>query len=590
MGGDEPVGLCLVDSSGAIIDFDEAFAQLLGLPTSSSAVGRPLAELVPELSSLPEQGSHRVLRTSAAAMLELVCRCVPSLGHTVLARPLAPGSQRELEAIRHQLEVIVGSSPLAIIAIDRELRVTMWSRAAEQMFGFTEAEVLGRPYPLVPDNERQHFDRLWEEIQRQGEGFTALESTRRRKDGAIVEVRIHSAPLFDQRRQIVGCIALIEEMTKTRALEERIRQSQRMQAVGSLAGGIAHDFNNLLAGIVGTAELLDVDGGLSHDAQTHVAEILRVTGVARDLVAGLMTFGRRQVVRPIDTELNECLASAAKLVRHVIGEQIEFDVQLGTDPLPIRIDPTQFDQILINLAVNAIDAMPDGGTLEYSTKRLELTTGPMARESFACLTVRDTGVGIPADVLPRIFDPFFTTKAARGSGLGLANVYAVVTQAGGHVEVESELGVGTSFHLYLPLSKTVQHAPKRAVVGMPKGHERILLVEDDEVVRRSTAKLLGLLGYKVELAGNGVEALARVDAGLVVDLVLTDVRMPELGGAELAQQLYTRAPTLPILFMSGNLDVAELREQVEQGRVSFLQKPASLRELAQATREILDGR
>jgi two-component system cell cycle sensor histidine kinase/response regulator CckA len=592
MGGDEPVGLCLVDASGTIIDLDEAFTQLLGLPASMGAVGRPLAELVPELSKLPEQGSHRVLRATPSAVLELACRRVAPLGHTVLVRQLAnPPVVRELEAIRHQLEVIVGSSPLAIISVDREMVVTMWSRAAEQMFGWTEAEVLGRPYPLVPENERETFQRLWNTINRERVGFTAAESTRQRKDGGIVEVRIHSAPLFDQHGQIVGCIALIEEMTKTRALEERIRQSQRMEAVGSLAGGIAHDFNNLLAGIVGTAELLDVDDSLSHEAQTHVAEILRVIGVARDLVAGLMTFGRRQVVRPIDTELNDCLASAAKLLRHVVGERVELDVQLGTDPLPIRIDPTQFDQILINLAVNAVDAMPNGGTLEYSSERREVATGPMVREPFACLTVRDTGVGIPADVLPRIFDPFFTTKAAGGgSGLGLANVYAVITQAGGHVEVESKLGVGTSFHLYLPLSQAVQHAPKRAVVGMPKGDERILLVEDDDVVRRSTAKLLGLLGYNVELAHNGREALARVDAGLEVDLVLTDVRMPELGGAELAQQLYTRAPTLPILFMSGNLDVDELREQVEQGRVSFLQKPASLRELAQATREILDGR
>jgi two-component system cell cycle sensor histidine kinase/response regulator CckA len=595
MGGDEPVGLCLVDASGTIIDLDEAFTQLLGLPASMAAVGRPLAELVPELSSLPEHGSHRVLRATASAVLELVCRRVAPLGHTLLVRQLVNRDNqpvvRELEAIRHQLEVIVGSSPLAIISVDREMVVTMWSRAAEQMFGWTEAELLGRPYPLVPESERETFQQLWNTVNREGVGFTAVETKRRRKNGELVEVRVHSAPLFDQRGQVVGCIALLEELTKTRALEERIRQSQKMEAVGSLAGGIAHDFNNLLAGIVGTAELLDVDDSLSHDAQTHVAEILRVIGVARDLVAGLMTFGRRHVVRPIDTDLNDCLASAAKLVRHVVGERVELDVQLGTEALPIRIDPTQFDQILINLAVNAVDAMPKGGTLEYSTKRRELATGPLSREPFACLSVRDTGVGIPADLLPRIFDPFFTTKAAGGgSGLGLANVYAVITQAGGHVEVESKLGVGTSFHLYLPLSQAVQHAPKRPVVGMPKGHERILLVEDDDVVRRSTAKLLGLLGYDVELAHNGVEALARVDAGLEVDLVLTDVRMPELGGAELAQELYIRAPTLPILFMSGNLDVDELREQVEQGHVSFLQKPASLRELAQATREILDGR
>jgi two-component system cell cycle sensor histidine kinase/response regulator CckA len=512
------------------------------------------------------------------------------------ARRLAD-SQHELEVVRRQLDVIVGGSPLAIVSVDTQRVVTTWSRAAEQIFGWTAAEVIGQLYPLVPDSELETFERLWDTVHLTGVGFTAFEGKRRRKDGSILEVRIHSAPLFDQQGQLVGSIALLEDLTKTRALEERVRQSQKMEAVGSLAGGIAHDFNNLLAGIVGTAEMLEVDDTLGLDAQAHVGEILRVASVARDLVAGLMTFGRRQVVRPVDLELNTCLASAAKLIHHVLGERVELDMRLAVDPLPIRIDPAQLDQILINLAVNALDAMPHGGTLEYSAQQREVEIGPLSRGSFACLTVRDSGQGIPAEILPRIFDPFFTTKGVGvGSGLGLANVYAVVTQAGGHVDVESQVGVGTSFRLYLPISPIVQHVPKRTTDsmprgnGMPKGHERILLVEDDDVVRRSTAKLLGLLGYTVEIAQDGVEALARVDAGLEVDLVLTDLRMPNLGGAELAQHLYARLPALPILFMSGNLDVSELREQVEQGRVSFLQKPATLRELAQATREILDGR
>ncbi len=595
----EPVGLCLVDADGTIIDVDETFAELLEPSTSPADVGRPLRAALPELTDLPERGTHRVQRTGTSGVVEFVCRPSVARGHIVLARRLPelerqrePERQRENEALRRQLDVIVGSSPLAIVSVDRERLVTMWSRAAEQIFGWTAAEVLGRPYPLVPDSEREDFERLWDAVNGEGVSFLAYESQRRRKDGSMVEVRIHSAPLFDEHQALIGSIALLEELTKTRALEERVRQSQKMEAVGSLAGGIAHDFNNLLAGIVGSAELLEVEDNLSHEAHARVAEILRVAGVARELVAGLMTFGRRQVVRPVVTELNDCLASAAKLVRHVIGDRVEFDVQLAVERLPIRIDPAQFDQILINLAINAVDAMPSGGTLEYSAQRRELSTDAISRQSFACLTVRDTGVGIPPESLPRIFDPFFTTKQGGiGSGLGLANVYTVVTQAGGHVEVESQVGVGTNFHIYLPISQSEPRgAIKRPMTGMPKGDETILLVEDDDVVRRSTAKLLGLLGYNVELAHNGAEALTRIDGGLTVDLVLTDVRMPELGGAELAQELYSRVPTLPILFMSGNLDVDELREQVEQGRVSFLQKPATLRELARATREILDSR
>jgi two-component system cell cycle sensor histidine kinase/response regulator CckA len=250
--------------------------------------------------------------------------------------------------------------------------------------------------------------------------------------------------------------------------------------------------------------------------------------------------------------------------------------------------------VLINLAVNASDAMPNGGRLSFATAIVELHASPnpsLESVEHVCIEVRDSGTGIAADVLPHVFEPFFTTKGAgKGTGLGLANVYGIIRQAGGDVEVESSVGRGTSFRVYLPLTRPpatrVVSGPHPA--GLPRGSERVLLVEDNEAVRLSMAKLLAALGYAVTTAVDGMDALERIDAGLDVDVVLTDLAMPRLGGAELATSLAERKPDLPVMFMSGNLDVDELREQVEQGHVQFLQKPVSLRELALAVRAALD--
>jgi two-component system, cell cycle sensor histidine kinase and response regulator CckA len=271
----------------------------------------------------------------------------------------------------------------------------------------------------------------------------------------------------------------------------------------------------------------------------------------------------------------------------LLGDAIELRISTCDRVVPVRIDPTQLDRVLVNLAVNAADAMPTGGVFQVRTS---LITDPNGRS--VCVEVSDTGTGISADVLPHVFDPFFTTKAyGKGTGLGLANVYGIVRQAGGEVLADNEPGAGARFRVILPLvSQSPDQArpsPDAGPIPRARPGERILLVEDNDAVRKSTAKLLAALGYEVETACDGVEALARWDT-LTVNMVLTDLAMPRLSGVELAAQLCTRTPGLPIVFMSGDLNVAELREQVEQGRARFLQKPVSLRELAEVTREVLD--
>jgi two-component system cell cycle sensor histidine kinase/response regulator CckA len=595
-GARRDVGVCLLDASGVILELDTDFGRLVSLPWPAAARGRPLAQVLPSAPPLAKDEPTRAWHPEGNDVVELICRAVnlTPVAYTLTARLVRRESAlaSQLRVARQTLDSVIEASPLAITTLDHNKRVVMWNTAAERMFGWSQEEILGEPYPLVPKDELPSFERLFTQVVLEGEGFTAIDSIRQRKDGSHVEVRMHTAPLRDADGRVTGGMALLEDLTETRALEDRIRHSQKMEAVGRLAGGIAHDFNNLLTVIVGMGDLLALDDSLSPSAHEHVAEILDVVDSARELVTQLMTFSRRSVVRPKVLDLNERVREAGKMLRRLLGEEIELQLELDSVRAWVRLDPTQFDQVLLNLAVNAADAMPQGGRLRYSSA-LETHdhTGPLAPGTYVRLEVSDTGTGIPADVLPRIFDPFFTTKATgEGTGLGLANVYGIVRQASGDIEVDSREGEGTRFVIRLPLAARPQDAggAKQDRAALPGGSERLLLVEDNEQVRMSTAKLLSSLGYRVETACNGAEALELIWNGLEVELVLTDLAMPEVSGAELAEQLARHKPALPIIFMSGNLDVEALRVRVEQGKARFLQKPVTLRELAQTTREALD--
>jgi two-component system cell cycle sensor histidine kinase/response regulator CckA len=592
------VGVCLLDATGVVLELDTDFARLTEL--SGPRVGTALSELLPWAPPLADREPTHSCERRGEDLVELICRrvAIGPVAYTLTAQRIASESSlaQQLRVARQTLDLVIEASPLAITTLDRNKRVVMWNRASERMFGWTREEVLGQPYPLVPEGKRESFERLFEQVVMQGQGYTGVDSVRQRKDGSDIEVRMHAAPLRDAQGHAVGGMALLEDRSETRGLEQRIHQSQKLEAVGRLAGGVAHDFNNLLAVILGTSDLLALEAGLSANAIEYVAEIHQVSSSARELVSQLMTFSRRSVVRPEVFDVNEQLRSSTKLLRRLINERVELELEFDQRQAWVRIDPTQFEQVLINLAVNASDAMPSGGRLSYATTIVELRAGPSASSEpvhHVCIEVHDTGTGIAPDVLPQVFEPFFTTKrAGKGTGLGLANVYGILRQAGGDVEVESTLGRGTSFRVYLPLAPapTASVSPSPPAVGLPRGSEHVLLVEDNEAVRASMVKLLAALGYAVTSAVDGVDALERIADQPGIDLVLTDLMMPRLGGAELAERLAERHPDLPVMFMSGNLDVDELREQVEQGHVQFLQKPVSLHELALATRAALDRR
>ena len=606
------VGVCLLDAHGNVVDVDAEFLALVGAE-GAAVEGQPLADglasvaecLGREVFESPATEARAVLATPDG-WVRLCCRAREGSGAGPVAFTLTAtatysedpdesGAElvERLRAAREALTSIIDSSPLAIVTVDRDKKVALWSPAATRIFGWTEDEILGQSYPIVPDDELEQFEALFEQVVLEGEGYTGVEATRRRKDGSRVEVNMHTAPLRDAEGRAIGGMALLEDLTDKRLLEARSRESQKMEAVGRLAGGIAHDFNNLLTVVLGNGELLLLDRELSEANRDRIDEIVRIGRSARELVAQLMTFSRRQVTRPEDLDVNQRLLDAGRLLGRLLGEAITLEVTTSSTPACVHIDPTQLDQVLVNLAVNARDAMPRGGTLRLCTS----VVGSDPDEAvgggrYVCLEICDDGEGIPAEVMPHIFEPFFTTKEeGGGTGLGLANVYAIVRHAGGDVLVDSEPGEGTRFRVLLPLQ--VGAAQRRPIASIdsviPRGHERILLVEDNDAVRTSTAKLLGALGYAVETAIDGVDALDRW-SDLEVDMVLTDLAMPRVGGAELAARLRRHDPTLPIVFMSGNLDVELLREQIEQGHARFLQKPVSLRELAQVTREVLDGR
>jgi two-component system, cell cycle sensor histidine kinase and response regulator CckA len=401
-------------------------------------------------------------------------------------------------------------------------------------------------------------------------------------------LRTQACPLRDRNGVITSALGISRDITGQRELEAQLRQSQKMEAIGQLAGGIAHDFNNILTVIQGfSLTLLDGDDDpvARKSATRHIVEATeRAAGLTRQLLA----FGRRQVMQPQHVDLNELVTSLATMVRRVLGEEIDLQLQLWPAPLPIHADRGLIDQVLMNVVINARDAMPAGGVIRVETLS---QTSPQGMS--AIIRVVDNGSGIPEDQLPRIFDPFFTTKeAGKGSGLGLATAFGIVAQHNGRIEVSSRLGRGTTFEVVLPASTgdPKQPAPSPMPSAPRGGTETILLVEDEEAVRVLTRRVMERAGYKVIEAANGADGLrAWNQAGGKIDVLFTDVVMPDgMSGRELADRLSTARPGLRVVFTSGYSPDFAGRELRLTERQSFLQKPATPKDMLDAIRRSLD--
>jgi signal transduction histidine kinase/ActR/RegA family two-component response regulator len=427
-----------------------------------------------------------------------------------------------------------------------------------------------------------------------------------RKDGKKLYGEVSVSLIRSSTGEPVGFRGIARDITERKraekemaALQEQLTQSQKMEAVGRLAGGIAHDFNNLLTVIKGYTQLSLLDLKENNPLWENIQEIQKATERATNLTRQLLAFSRRQILDPKVLDLNSLLRDTEKMLRRMIGEDIELVTRLSEGLGRVKIDPGQIEQVILNLAVNARDAMPSGGKLTietanaqsdegYALTHLGLTPGHYVR-----LSVSDTGVGMSREIQEKAFDPFFTTKEkGKGTGLGLSTVHGIVTQSGGKIWVYSDPGHGTTFKIYFPTIEGELDTlnGKNETDSSPRGSETVLLVEDEPSVRDLANRLLKQQGYRVLEAANGEEALrlAQETAGERIHLLLTDVVLPQMSGKELADQLKTFRPDLKVLYTSGYTDFAVVHHGVLNSGTHFLQKPFSLKTLSQKVREALD--
>lgn len=508
----------------------------------------------------------------------------------------------ERDALLSRLQLQFERMPLAYVQFDADLRVTDWNPAAERIFGFEKDEVLGMgpPYEkIVPVSFQAEVEPLLARIQA-GDMSAHSVNPNLTKDGRTITCEWFNTPLLDEDGRFTGLLCLAQDLTERLLLEEQLRQAQKMEAFGQLAGGVAHDFNNLLTIINGYSDIVLEALPPGDSNRELLVEVHKAGQRSAGLTRQLLAFSRQQVLALRVLDLNTVVGDTASMLRRVIGEDVKLSTATASGLWPVKADPGQIEQILLNLAVNARDAMPTGGKLTIETSNIELdefytASHPEARAgSHVLLAVSDTGCGMSAAVRSKIFEPFFTTKEpGKGTGLGLATVYGIVKQSGGHVNVYSEVGVGTSFKIYLPRAEQAGEEAKADSVlpTLPRGTETVLVVEDDDAVRTLSRHILELAGYMVLEAASGDEAL-RVATGHTrrIDLLVTDVVMPGLGGRATAEQLAELHPGLQVLFVSGYTDDAVVRHGVLHDKVNFLQKPFTPALLASKVREILDQR
>jgi PAS domain S-box-containing protein len=574
----------LVGGTVGIIDWDAAWKQLLAL-----------GHLRAEMRLARPDGDVRGVDLSATSHI------VPGR-HLAIIRDVTERMRASEE--RSHLAAIVESSDEAIISADTAGLITSWNRSAEHLFQWSAAEAIGKPLTLLVPPERlaETLPRL-ERVKR-GEVVRNIETKHVRKDGSVVETLVTSSPIFDARRQVVGTARVVRDLTERRRTEAQLRQveaqlqqSRKMEAIGVVAGGVAHDFNNILSVILSCASMV-LDEPLPEQVRSDVIEIARAGERAADLTRQLLAFSRRQVLEPRVLDLGLAVLAMDKMLRRLLGAEIELSLVTGSASCRTRADPSQIDQIIMNLAVNAKDAMPGGGKLiievapvefdaEYAASHGEVTPG-----FYVMLAVTDTGTGMDDATRARIFEPFFTTKeVGKGTGLGLSTVFGIVQQSRGHIWVYSELGRGTTFKVYFPC---VEEPVEALSISPPppttlRGSETILLVDDDESVRATIRAVLQRNGYHVlDAAGPGEALLISDQQTSTIDLLLTDVAMPRMSGPDLASRLQQQRREIKVLYLSGYTENAVIRQGVLDGGLAFLQKPVVPGTLLRRVREVID--
>lgn len=518
------------------------------------------------------------------------------VGLFAAARDISRSKQAEEKNL--WLAAIVESSDDAIIGKNLDGIITSWNKGAAKIYGYRDTDVLGKPISLlVPPDRQDEVSQLLKRI-KLGEHVEHYETVRRKKDGREIDVSLTVSPVRNAQGEVVGASTTARDVTEQKSLQRQLLQAQKMEALGTLAGGIAHDFNNLLTVILGYSELLLIGKDERDPSYADLQKIHQSARSGADLVQRILAFSRKTEINPRPLNLNHEIEQMKKLLGRTIPKMIEIRLLLSDELAIVNADPVQIEQILMNLAVNAKDAMPDGGKLTIETTNVALDEeycrmhlGSKAGD-YVLLTIWDTGNGMEKDILKHIFEPFYTTKGiGRGTGLGLAIVYGIVKQHDGYITCYSEPGMGTTFKIYLPVISgeakseipTVKHK-------LPRGTESILLVDDEEYVRDLGKRILERSGYTVFSAANGKEALDLYKKERSeISLVVLDLIMPQMGGKECLEALLKIDPLVKVLIASGYAAEGQTKDTIEAGAKGFVGKPYDMKQMLQAVREVLDS-
>jgi PAS domain S-box-containing protein len=504
---------------------------------------------------------------------------------------------RELRDFQTRLALIVDSSQDAIIGKNLEGIVTHWNKGAEEIYGYTEHEMIGRPISILAPPERvDEIEDILKKI-RNGQRVEYFESVRVTKDKRRLNMSISVSPIHDNDGKVVGASTIARDITGQKKIEDQLRQSQKMEAVGRLAGGVAHDFNNLLGIVTACSELLR--SHVDADSLEYVDNIREAAKRGASLTKQLLAFSRRQPVQVQLLDWNERLRDVSKLLKPLMGDDVEIALLPRSPAAIVEADPSQLDQIVLNLAVNARDAMPRGGKLIIETAVFDFDESfaeehpSMNPGRYVMLAISDNGVGMDEVTRSRIFEPFFTTKAVgKGTGLGLATVYGIIKQSGGHVWVYSEVGHGTTFKIYLPSAEhKVGSVAEQHEQLLPPRREgvTVLLAEDDSMMRRLTRKMLEEHGYSVLEAEDGQAALDVMRAGgRSIHLTLTDVVMKGMTGPELVLRLIDSYPQMKVVYMSGYTGELVAHQGLDAG-IRLLEKPFTRAALLKTLDEVLNS-
>jgi len=606
--------LILEADTGRISDVNPFLIEMLGF-SHAELVGTPIWELGPfrdilsnkvKFEQLQQQGYVRYenlpleTRDGRKIAVEFVSNVYQAGDRNVIQCNVRDITERDAaEKERARLAAIIEYSDEAVISKTVDGIIIGWNHGAERQYGYTTEEMVGRSISvLFPPDHYQEYLEILKKI-RKGEAVPSFDTVRRRKDGTLINVSVNITPIETRGGEVVRASKNSHDITRIKKLEAQFVEAQKMEVVGQLASGVAHDFNNILSVIMGCGELIASGLGPDSPLRKYAEEIRHSSECAAGLTRQLLVFSRKQTVQPVVLDLNDVVKDLDKMLRRLIDENIEMTIVPTKQIGRVKVDSGYVGQVLMNLVVNARDAMPNGGKLTIATDNVTLNenyarthTGAIPGD-YVMLSVSDTGTGMTEEIKAHLFEAFFTTKPlGKGTGLGLATCQTIVQQSGGHIGVSSEVGKGTTFKIYLPRVEQPLDASVSFIQedSLPRGSETLLVVEDDPSVRGLASTILQAQGYTVLCAANGQEGLcvAGEHKGEPVRLVITDVVMPEMGGKVMAEWLKTIYPYLKILFTSGYTDDAVAQHGVLEPGVAFLPKPYTPGVLTRKVREMLD--